>query len=83
MINVYGSRSIFLLFCFHRDIVSGWQEMEISVARPVSTNKNIKGCIETLCPSDKMWGRVMAINNIYGYRAIVLLFCVHQDTKYE
>ena len=36
--------------------------------------------IGPICPPFKSWGRG-AIFSIYGARAIILLFCVHQDNE--
>ena len=43
IIHIYGARAIFLLFCNHRETESESREIEISVAGPIFTSKNIKG----------------------------------------
>ena len=58
--------------------------MEIGVAGPILTHKNIKGTMgkEYLCST--RWGKNIVINlHNYGARSIFLLFCDHTDTESE
>ena len=45
IVQIYGARSVFLLFCDHQDTESESHEMEYGVALPIFTQKNIKGSI--------------------------------------
>ena len=54
----------------------------------ISTNihplKIIKGSMGQLYPCSTIWDKdIVAILNIYGSRAIFLLFCDHQDNESE
>ena len=42
ILHIYGDSVIFLLFCNHQDNQSESQEVEIGLAIPVFTHKNIK-----------------------------------------
>ena len=56
--------------------------MEIGVAGPILTQKNINGSIGQQYSYSTIWEKnIVAIIRIYGARAIFLLFCYHQDTE--
>ena len=84
-LNIYGARSISLIFCAHRITESEYREMEISVDIPIYTPKTFKGSMGPGCPySTIREGKFVIIINIYGARAIYLLFGAHQisESKY-
>ena len=41
--HIYEDLSTYLLFCNHQDTESELREMEIDVAGPIFTHRNIKG----------------------------------------
>ena len=58
--------------------------MEIGVAEPIFTHKNIKGSMVQQYPYPKRWEQnSVAIIHIYGARAILLLFYDNQETESE
>ena len=58
--------------------------MEIGVAGPIFTHKNIKGTMGKEYLYYIRWGQniVTTLHN-YGARVILLLFCDHTDTESE
>ena len=58
--------------------------MEIGVAGPIFTQKNIKGTMGKYYLYSTRWGQNVVITlHIYGARVIFLLFCDHTDTEPE
>ena len=53
--GIYGARASFILFWDHQDTESESQEIEIGVAGPISTQKNIKGPMEQRYPYPTIW----------------------------
>ena len=43
VLQIYGARANFLLFCNHQETESDLRETEIGVSEPIFTQKNIKG----------------------------------------
>ena len=83
IINIYGARDIFLIFCVHQDTKSEYREMDISIAWPIYAHKKNQSLYETYMPIIyKMRGKNVVTLNISRSRAIFLLFCVHQYTPW-
>ena len=81
ILHIYEVRAIFLLFCGHKDTEYESLGMEIVVAGPICNHKNIKGSILQLYPYSKRWEQtIVAFLYNYGARAIIIIFCDHQDT---
>ena len=58
--------------------------MEVGVVGMILTQKNIKGSMGQQYPYSTIREKtIVIILNIYGDRAILLLFCVHHDTTSE
>ena len=53
--GIYGARASFILFCDHQDTESESQEIEIGVAGPIFTQKNIKGPMGQRYPYFTIW----------------------------
>ena len=41
VLNIYGTRAIILLFCYHQDIESESREIEMIISQPVLPHKKI------------------------------------------
>ena len=84
ILHIYGAIAIFLLFCDRQDAEYESQEMEIGIAGPIFTSKNIKCLMGQQYPYPTKWEKnIVVIIHIYGAIAIFLLFCVHKDTGSE
>ena len=82
ILHIYGAIAIFLLFCDRQDAEYESQEMEIGIAGPIFTSKNIKCLMGQQYPySASLEENIVVFIHIYGIRAILLLFCDHQDTE--
>ena len=58
--------------------------MEIGVAEPIFTHKNIKGSMVQQNRYSTRWEQnIVVVLHIYGALSISLLFCDHQDTESE
>ena len=84
IIYSYGARAIFPLFYNNQDTEYETYEIEVSVAGPIFTPKNIKGSMVQQYPFPTRWEKnIVVVLHIFGARAISLLFCDHQDTESE
>ena len=84
IMHISVARAICILFVDHQDTESESREIEIGVAGPIFTEKNIKGSMGQTYPYSTRWKQnIVSILNIYEARAILLLFFYHQDTESE
>ena len=84
IIHIYGALVILLLLRDHQDTEYESFEMEIGIAGPIFTSKNIKCLMGQQYPYPTKWEKnIVVIIHIYGAIAIFLLFCVHKDTGSE
>ena len=54
--------------------------MEIGVSVPIFTHKTTKGSMVKRYPYSTKWD-FFVFHNIYEARAIIIIFCDHQDTE--
>ena len=90
ILHIYGTRAIFLLFRGHQDTEYKWYEIEMSISKPIFTQKNTKVIMGQWYPYSTIWEKNIAIIihisgawAIFYYYVITifLLFCIHQDTS--
>ena len=80
ILYIHRSRDISLLFCNNQDTESEEQEMEIGVAGPIITQKNIKGSMEQRYPyPTRRKKNIVAIVHIHGARTIYF-YCMINNT---
>ena len=84
ILNIYGDRTISLLFYNNQNTESVQREMETDVGGPILTQKNIKGYTGQKYPYSTIWVKnIVVIFHIYGDRAIFLLFYNNPDNESE